>query len=169
MSSSFLPVPDLSGHMNSLSCFSFSLVLSCHYASCKISQPQPRSAYVASTWPSECECFHLYERGQSSHDTDLWWRENRRACRNITDYDQRKHTPQHLAKALRQNSHISMCHMQMRSTLRQNNICCLVADAVFSISCQPIYYNSHKIRKIIYLVLEEFRLYKRQENLWTAR
>lgn len=43
------------GRMSSLSSFSFSTILSCHCASCEISQSQHRSTRVASTWPSETE------------------------------------------------------------------------------------------------------------------
>lgn len=44
----------------------------------------------------------LYIQGQisSTYDIDLWWKRNRTGCRNITDYDQHKHTPLHSAEAL---------------------------------------------------------------------
>lgn len=41
--------------MSSLSSFSFSPILSCHCASCEISQSQLCSTRVASTWPCETE------------------------------------------------------------------------------------------------------------------
>lgn len=119
VSAGFLPVPDLRGHgsiMSALSGFSLSSALSCQCAFCKISPFQSCSAYAASIWPPECEFFHIQGQTANTYDSDLWRRGNRTGCRNITDCDQRKHTPQPLAEALLPYINVSLANVQFTAS-----------------------------------------------------